>query len=73
MTAAGCRPTGSVAEGTIDDLPEKSLAASPQVPATPTPNLTGTMAAFRPDGSLGSGQAAARLDRRLRALDPGIR
>jgi NADH:ubiquinone oxidoreductase subunit len=43
-------------KGTIDDLP--SVALPPlrkfQIPAVP--NLTGTMAAFRPDGALGSGR-----------------
>ena len=59
--------------GTIDELPDKALPPVAQVPAKPpTGNLTGTMAAFRPDGALGIGQDPAGLDRRLRALDPRI-
>ena len=42
--------------GTIDDLPEKSLPPRRKFEAKPTGNLTGTMAAFRPDGALGSGK-----------------
>lgn len=41
--------------GSIEDLPSKALPPSRKFQVTPTPNLTGTMAAFRPDGSLGSG------------------
>lgn len=41
--------------GTIEDLPEKSLPPVRKFQSKPTPNLTGTMAAFRPDGALGSG------------------
>ena len=41
--------------GTIDDLPEKTLPPVRKFQAKPTPNLTGTMAAFRPDGALGRG------------------
>lgn len=43
--------------GTIDDLPEKSLPPVRPFQQKPEPNLTGTMAAFRPDGALGSGKA----------------
>jgi len=43
-------------KGTIDDLPEKSLPPVRKFQQKPTPNLTGTMAAFRPDGALGSGK-----------------
>ena len=42
--------------GTIDDLPCKSLPPKRKFEKEPTGNLTGTMAAFRPDGSLGSGK-----------------
>jgi NADH:ubiquinone oxidoreductase subunit len=42
--------------GTIDDLPGKSLPPKRKFEKEPTGNLTGTMAAFRPDGSLGSGK-----------------
>ena len=40
--------------GSIDELPSKALPSVRKFQATPTPNLTGTMEAFRPDGSLGS-------------------
>ncbi len=42
--------------GTIDDLPDKALPPVRNFQQTPTPNLTGTLAAFRPDGALGSGK-----------------
>jgi len=42
--------------GTIDDLPEKALPPPRRFQQKPTPNLTGTMEAFRPDGALGSGR-----------------
>jgi NADH:ubiquinone oxidoreductase subunit len=42
--------------GTIAELPEKALPAVRKFQQKPTPNLTGTMAAFRPDGALGSGR-----------------
>ena len=42
-------------KGTIDELPEKALPPVRKFQKDPTPNLTGTMAAFRPDGELGSG------------------
>ena len=42
--------------GTIDDLPSKALPPVRKFQQKPTPNLTGTMAAFRPDGALGSGK-----------------
>ena len=42
--------------GTIDDLPEKSLPPKRAFQKAPVANLTGTMAAFRPDGALGSGK-----------------
>jgi NADH:ubiquinone oxidoreductase subunit len=41
-------------KGTIDELPEKALPPVRKFQRKPEPNLTGTMAAFRPDGSLGS-------------------
>jgi NADH:ubiquinone oxidoreductase subunit len=41
---------------TIDELPEKALPAVRKFQKEPTGNLTGTMAAFRPDGALGSGK-----------------
>lgn len=43
--------------GTIDDLPGKALPPVRPFQQKPEPNLTGTMAAFRPDGALGSGKA----------------
>ncbi len=46
--------------GTIDDLPEKALPAKRRFEQEAVPNLTGTMAAFRPEGSLtGKGVRAA--------------
>ena len=42
--------------GTIDDLPDKALPPVRPFQQAPAPNLTGTMAAFRPDGALGSGK-----------------
>jgi NADH:ubiquinone oxidoreductase subunit len=42
--------------GTIDDLPEQSLPPARSFQKPPVHNLTGTMAAFRPDGALGSGK-----------------
>ena len=42
--------------GTIEDLPEKALPPIRKFQKEPTPNLTGTMEAFRPDGALGSGR-----------------
>jgi NADH:ubiquinone oxidoreductase subunit len=43
-------------KGTIDETPDKALPAARRFQKAPEPNLTGTMAAFRPDGSLGSGK-----------------
>jgi len=40
--------------GSIDDLPEEALPPRRPWQKPPIPNATGTMAAFRPDGSLGS-------------------
>lgn len=42
--------------GTIDELPDKALPKKRRFETRPEPNLTGTMAAFRPDGALGSGK-----------------
>ena len=42
--------------GTIDELPSKALPPVRKFQTKPTGNLTGTMAAFRPDGALGSGK-----------------
>lgn len=42
--------------GSIDELPEKALPPVRKFEQPPTGNLTGTMAAFRPDGALGSGK-----------------
>ena len=39
-------------KGTIDDLPDTALPAQRKFHRPPEKNLTGTMAAFRPDGSL---------------------
>ncbi len=42
--------------GTIEDLPGKALPPKRPFEKPPESNLTGTMAAFRPDGSLASGR-----------------
>lgn len=42
--------------GTIDGLPDAELPPRRPFEQPAQPNLTGTMAAFRPDGSLGSGK-----------------
>lgn len=42
--------------GTIEGLPEQSLPPVRKFQTSATGNLTGTMAAFRPDGALGSGK-----------------
>ena len=42
--------------GTIDELPGEALPPVRKWQKEPEPNLTGTMAAFRPDGALGSGK-----------------
>ena len=41
---------------TIDGLPDQALPAKRSFHKAPEANLTGTMAAFRPDGALGSGK-----------------
>lgn len=43
-------------KGTIDELPHEALPQRRHFQQDPVPNLTGTMAAFRPDGALGSGR-----------------
>ncbi len=43
-------------KGTIEDLPGEALPPIRKWQMKPEPNLTGTMAAFRPDGALGSGK-----------------
>jgi NADH:ubiquinone oxidoreductase subunit len=43
-------------KGTIDGLPDKSLPPQRHFHKPPAANLTGTLAAFRPDGALGSGR-----------------
>jgi NADH:ubiquinone oxidoreductase subunit len=43
-------------KGTIDELPDEALPPIRKWQKEPIPNLTGTMAAFRPDGALGSGK-----------------
>jgi len=42
--------------GTIGDVPEKVFPPVRKFHRKAEPNLTGTMAAFRPDGALGSGR-----------------
>ena len=41
---------------TIADLPEKAMPPRRSFQKPAEPNLTGTLAAFRPDGALGSGR-----------------
>lgn len=43
-------------KNTIDDLPDKALPERRKFQTDPSPNLTGTMAAFRPDGAMGTGK-----------------
>lgn len=43
-------------KGSIDELPEKALPPKRSFERPPSKNMTGTMAAFRPDGALGSGK-----------------
>lgn len=40
--------------GTIEEVPSKALPVKRPFERPPAPNATGTMAAFRPDGALGS-------------------
>lgn len=40
--------------GTIDEVPEQALPPRRHFEKLPEPNNTGTMAAFRPEGALGS-------------------
>lgn len=40
--------------GTIDHIPEKGLPPRRSFEKDPLPNMTGTMSAYRPSGSLGS-------------------
>ena len=42
--------------GTIDEVPHEALPPRRHFQKDPVPNLTGPMAAFRPDGALGSGK-----------------
>ena len=43
-------------KGTIGELPDEALPPPRKFQRPPEANLTGTMAAFRPDGALGSGK-----------------
>ena len=56
-------------KGTIDELPDKALPPRRKFEQPAEVNLTGTMAAFRPDGSLSSKADQAGLDGRLPGLD----
>lgn len=42
--------------GTIEDLPDKALPEKRKFQTAPAHNATGTMAAFRPDGAMGTGK-----------------
>ena len=54
-TAAGSAEWQLWLRGSIAELPSEALPPVRQFQVAPTPNLTGTMEAFRPDGPLGSG------------------
>lgn len=43
-------------KGSIEELPDKALPQRRAWEQPPIKNMTGTMAAFRPDGALGSGK-----------------
>ena len=46
--------------GTVDEVPDQSMPTRRSFQKDPLPNMTGTMAAYRPSGSLGGkGQRAA--------------
>jgi hypothetical protein len=50
----GAQPLPWRDAGTIDQLPDKALPERRKFEQSPQPNLTGTMAAYRPGGSLAS-------------------
>ena len=55
---------------TIDDVPDRALPAPRQWQAEPTPNLTGTEAAYRPAGAQGSGSRRAPVSGDYEAWSP---
>ena len=68
--AAGLAGVAARARSTI--CPDKALPPVRKFQQKPTPNLTGTMAGLPARRRARQRQAAAGLDRRLRALDPRI-
>lgn len=57
--------------GTIDDLPDKALPPVRRFQRKPHPNLTGTMAAFRPEGSLAKARIRPAATGDYEAWTPG--
>ncbi len=55
---------------TIDDVPDQSLPPPRKWEADPTPNLTGTAAAYRPAGALESGGQRAAASGDYQAWNP---
>jgi NADH:ubiquinone oxidoreductase subunit len=54
----------------IADVPERALPSRREWEATPTPNLTGTDAAYRPAGANGTGSSRARVTGDYQAWSP---
>lgn len=56
--------------GQIDDVPDRALPPPPPFLRDPTPNLTGTPAAYRPAGALERGGARQRASGDYEAWTP---
>jgi NADH:ubiquinone oxidoreductase subunit len=56
---------------TLDDIPERSLLPARDWETEPTANLTGTNAAYRPDGALETIGSRARATGDYEAWSPG--
>ena len=54
----------------IDDVPDKPLPPAPKFLREPTPNLTGTPAAYRPSGALEKGARRQRSSGDYQAWSP---
>ena len=54
----------------IDDVPDKALPPAPKFLREPTPNLTGTPAAYRPSGALEKGARRQRSSGDYQAWSP---
>ncbi len=54
----------------IDDVPDKALPPPPRFLREPTPNLTGTPAAYRPSGALEKGARRQRSSGDYQAWSP---